>query len=256
MISKRFVLLTIIFFALLGITFGVNIGLLEISGNVTISTEEILSVITKCHEGNEVTYADIERDVFNVKDMGYFEDVKYKLSKYDENSQILTIEVIEYPIISDIKLNISGPGLVPKKTLEEYITVETGKALNYKRLIRSQNAIKNQYIVADYQLLEIKNNIQENEQEIYLPNDTLVIDIWEYALYDLVIKGDFGDIQYDEVKELLDLRLLKDYYDDFFKLFLIKKNYYPTNTELQMAFSRLYNTGLIGPDTNVDFENH
>ena len=52
------------------------------------------------------------------------------------------------------------------------------------------------------------------------------------------------------------LRFLKDYYDDFFKLFLIKKNYYPSNTELQMAFSRLYNTGLIGPETSVDFENH
>src|SRR6056297_307303 len=110
--------------------------------------------------------------------------------------------------------------------------------------------------MADYQLLEIKNNVQEYESEIYLPNGLLEIIIWEYALYDFVLKGDFGDIKYKEIKELLDLRLLKDYYDDFFKLFLIKKNYYPSNNELQMAFSRLYNTGLIGPETNVDFENH
>src|SRR6056297_2021986 len=109
--------------------------------------------------------------------------------------------------------------------------------------------------MADYQLLEIKNNVQEYESEIYLPNGLLEIIIWEYALYDFVLKGNFGDIRYEEVKELLDLRLLKDYYNDFFKLFLIKKNYYPSNSELQMAFSRLYNTGLIGPETNVDFEN-
>lgn len=253
---KRIVLLTLSFFAVIGLSFGINIGLLEITGNITISTEEILQVITKCHQGNEVTYADIERDIFNVKDMGFFQDVKYTLSKYSEDSQILSIQVIEYPIVSDVQLKISGPGLVSKKTLEEYISIETGKALNYKKLIRTQNSLKNQYIMAGYQLLEIKNNVQEYESEIFLPNGVLKIEIWEYALYDIILKGDFGDIQYEEVKELLDLRLLKDYYNDFFRLFLIKKNYYPSNSELQMAFSRLYNTGLIGPETNVDFENH
>ena len=243
-------------FTLLGISLGIDIGLLEIFGNVTISTEDILSKITKCHEGNEVNDADIERDIFNIKDMGFFQDVNYSLSNYVNNSQVLRIEVVEYPIVRELKLNISGPGLVLKKTLEEYITVETGKALNYKRLIRSQNALKNQYVMAGYQLLEIKNNIEQYDSEVFIPNGILEIEIWEYALYDFVLKGDFGDIQYEEVKELLDLRFLKDYYDDFFKLFLIKKNYYPSNTELQMAFSRLYNTGLIGPETSVDFENH
>src|SRR6056297_1522160 len=120
-------------FALIGVGFGINIGLLEISGNVTIDTDEILSIISKCHEGNGVTYADIERDVFNIKDMGYFQDVKYSLNTYTTDTQILRIEIVEYPIVREVNLKISGPGLIPKKTLEEYLTVETGKALNYKR---------------------------------------------------------------------------------------------------------------------------
>jgi len=254
--SKKNIFFIFVLLTIFGTTFGINIGLLEISGNFSVSTEEILSIITKCHEGNDVTYADIDRDIFNIKDMGYFQDVKFTLSNYINNSQILRIELQEYPIVKEVQINISGPGLISKKTLEEYVTVETDKALNFKRLIRTQNALKNQYLMSGYQLLEIKNNVQEDEFGSYLPEGVLIIDIWEYALYDIVLKGDIGDIRYEEVKEILDIRLLKDYYNDFFRLFLIKKKNYPSNTELQMAFSRLYNTGLIGPETNVDFENH
>ena len=154
--SKRILSVMLILFSLVGASFGIKIGILEIVGDYTVSREEILESITKCREGNDITYADIDRDVFNIKDMGYFQEVKYSLSDYVDNSQILRFELIEYPVVKEIKLKISGPGLIPRKDLEKYISVDQYKALNYKRLIRTQNAIKNEYILAGYQLLEIR----------------------------------------------------------------------------------------------------
>gem|GEM_PF-353891 len=255
-ITSRSVIMTFILLLIVSLSgFSFKIGMLEIRGNYTISNEEIMSVIDNCREGNDVNYSQIEKDIFNIRDMGYFQDVKYELSNYVENTKVLTIDVVEYPVVSEVTLKVEGPGLLSKKELEEFIVVETGKALDFKKLIRSKNAIKNQYITSGYQLLEIKDNIDRTDNGVFIPGGKLEIVVWEYGLYDLVLKGDLGDITYEEVKEILDLRFFKDYYEDFWKFFLIRKNYYPSKSELQMALSRLFNTGLIGQNTKVDFDN-
>jgi outer membrane protein assembly factor BamA len=253
--SKRNIILLLSLLAFIGSAFSIKIGLLEIKGNFTIQTEEILQNISKCQEGNDINYADIERDIFNVKDMGYFQDVKYYMSDYVNNSKILTIEVIEYPMVKEVEIYVNGPELIEKRLLDDLILIETGKAVNYKKLIRTQNSIKNEFLVAGYQLIEIQNNIENTVSGVILPEGKLRISVIEYGLYDFVLKGELGDISYEEVKELLDLKYLKEYVQDFWKLFLLKKNYYPSNSTLQLALSRLFNTGLISSDTQIDFEN-
>ncbi|HPR94847.1 MAG TPA: POTRA domain-containing protein [Thermotogota bacterium] len=253
--SKRNIILLLSLLLLIGSAFSIKIGLLEIKGNLTIETEEIIQVLTKCQEGSDINYADIERDIFNIKDMGYFQDVKYYMSDYVGNSKLLTIEVIEYPMVNEVELSVNGPELLKQQALEDLIMIEKGKALNYKKLIRTQNSIKNEFLVAGYQLIEIRNNIENTSSGVNLPGGNLRISVIEYGLYDFVLQGEFGDISYEEVKELLDLKYVKDYVQDFWKLFLLKKNYYPSNSTLQLALSRLFNTGLISSETNIDFEN-
>ncbi len=250
-ISKNGLLLFLFFFCSANI-FGVKIGLLEITGNISITREEILENVTVCQEGNDVTLADIENDIFMIKDMGYFSKVVYSITDYIGDTKILTFEIEEYPLVKKIELNILGPALIKKIELEKLITVETEKALNFKKLIRTQNGIKNMFVSNDYEMIEISNNLENNELGYYLPEGILKINVKEFALYDFKLEGELGDLTYEEIKEILGLRLLKDYYSEFFKLFLIKKNYYPKTSTMQMALSKLFSTQLIGPNTKFD----
>lgn len=234
--------------------FGIKIGLLEILGNNTITREEIVENLTKCTEGNDVTPADIDYDKFMLTDMGYFSEVKSRVTDYVGDTKILTFEVVEYPTVNEIELKILGPSLIKKFELEKLIKVETSKALNLKNLVKTQNSIKNMFVANDYEMIQIQNNLQKEEYGYYLPESKLTIEVKELAINDIILEGELGDITYKEVKELLNLRLLVDYYKEFFKLFLIKKNYYPKTSDLQMALSRLLQSPLIGSETSFDIK--
>ncbi|HOT87594.1 MAG TPA: POTRA domain-containing protein, partial [Thermotogota bacterium] len=99
----------------------IQIGFLEITGNVRVTREEIVANLVKCKEGYSVTLADIDNDIFRLRDMGIFQDVKYQLTKYIGDTMTLTFEVLEYPYVKEVKVRVEGPDLVDTKDMKQAI---------------------------------------------------------------------------------------------------------------------------------------
>ncbi|HOZ11266.1 MAG: BamA/TamA family outer membrane protein [Thermotogaceae bacterium] len=232
----------------------VQIGFLEIIGNYHVTREEIVATLVKCKEGYSVTLADIDNDIFRLRDLGIFQDVKYRLTKYIGDTMTLTFEVLEYPYVKEVKVRVEGPDLVDTKDLKQAILVEGNQVLNYKKLFRTISAIKTFFMNSGYHTVEVTDNLQKTEGGVYLPDQTLILTIKEYGLYDVILKGELGDITYSEVRELLGVRTFKDYYEDFWRWLRIKSKYYPSVPDYQMGLSKLFSTGLIGQNTKYDFE--
>lgn len=252
---RRYVFLCVILLLLVPqLMFAIKIGFLEIVGNYYISLEEIIATLAKCKEGSTVTLADIDSDIFRLRDLGVFQDVKYRTATYIADTVTLTFEVLEYPFVKEFKVNIDGPKLVDTQNLNEVILIENNKVLNYKKLFRTVSAIKTFYMNGGYSTVEVVDNLQKTPAGVILPDQILVLTIREYGLNDIVLKGELGDITYSEVKTLMNLRLFKDFYQDFWRWLRIKSKYYPTVTDYQLALSKLYSTGLLGPQTKYDFE--
>jgi len=236
-ISKRAGLpFFLIFFVLAGTSLAVNIGMIDLIGNYSITREEIMAAMAYCREGSNVTLGDIEQDIFNIKDMGYFQDVKYNITNYIGDTKILTLEVIEYPYIKEVTVKVEGPRLIDQKQLAQYLLVQTNKALNYKKLIRTMNSIKNHYTTEGFSMIEMKNNVQVIDGNMFVPDGKLTISVVEYGINDIVVIGELGDITYQEIFDTLKIRTFKAYYEDFWKFITIKDKCYPNTTELQMAF--------------------
>ncbi|HNW46223.1 MAG TPA: POTRA domain-containing protein [Thermotogota bacterium] len=232
----------------------IQIGFLEITGNVRVTREEIVANLVKCKEGYSVTLADIDNDIFRLRDMGIFQDVKYQLTKYIGDTMTLTFEVLEYPYVKEVKVRVEGPDLVDTKDMKQAILVEANQVLNYKKLFRTISAIKTFFMNSGYHTVEVTDNLQKTDGGVFLPDQTLILTIKEYGLYDVILKGELGDITYSEVRELLGVRTFKDYYEDFWRWLRIKSKYYPSISDYQMGLSRLFSTGLIGPKTQYDFQ--
>ncbi|HPE41861.1 MAG TPA: POTRA domain-containing protein, partial [Thermotogota bacterium] len=184
----------------------VQIGFLEIIGNYHVTREEIVATLVKCKEGYSVTLADIDNDIFRLRDLGIFQDVKYRLTKYIGDTMTLTFEVLEYPYVKEVKVRVEGPDLVDTKDLKQAILVEGNQVLNYKKLFRTISAIKTFFMNSGYHTVEVTDNLQKTEGGVYLPDQTLILTIKEYGLYDVILKGELGDITYSEVRELLGVR--------------------------------------------------
>lgn len=236
---------------------GIEIGLVEFSGNVYIGAFEIQDVIRHTKEGAQVTRDQIEQDIFLIQDMGYFQSVKYSIHPYIGNVQRIVFEVVEHPLLMEIELEINGSGLVRTHQLRPLLQLETNRPFNHRMLIRSTTAIRNFYANEGFipQLIETKTNMEmSSDGRIHIPMGKLKVTVIEYGLYDIKLTGELGDITLQEVKEKLQLELLKDFYADFWRIFRNKAVCYPKVQTLQLATSSLYNTGLVGPETELTFE--
>ncbi|HPE69169.1 MAG TPA: hypothetical protein PLF96_07625, partial [Thermotogota bacterium] len=183
--------------------FSIKIAMVELVGALTVPREQILGVIQYCKEGNDVTYANIESDLFQLTDLGYFQNVQYRLTDYAGDTKIITFEFEEYPYVREVKVKLEGPKLLDMKTIQtDYMLLEENKALNYKKLIRTMNGIKNFFITSGYTTIEVFNNLQRGPEGSSIPDNILEITVREYGLYDIVLTGELGDITYEEVKEL------------------------------------------------------
>ena len=233
-----------------------SIGLVEIAGNTTIPTYEIQEVIRNTKEGARVTIEQIEQDIFLIEDMGYFQSVSYRLAPYIGDVKMIVFELVEHPFVSDITVRINGSNVVRVADLNPLIQIKKDRAFNHKMLIRSTNAIRTYYSNQGYipQLIEVRTNMEiAPNGQFFIPEGKLEIKVIEYGLYDIQITGEMGDITLQEVKDIMQLELLKDFYADFWRIFRNKAVCYPKLLTLQLALNSLYNTGLYGPETEMYF---
>ncbi len=120
-----------------------KVASIEILGNENISTEEIKKMIG-IKPGDEVTEDMIQEEIDKLAESGYFvpERISVRIMPSMGGSKI-TIEVVEYPVISSIV--IEGSTVFTTEELLKKITLKVGAVLNTVTLKKDIDAILDYY---------------------------------------------------------------------------------------------------------------
>lgn len=235
--------------------FPVVISGFKVEGNVTLSDEEIASM-TGFKIGEEVYQLDLQIAAKRLFNSGYFSDVNLNVAE-KATGNVLLINVAENPVLKDYIVEVNGPELVSKDSLEAAITLERGKALSVTQLQKSLQNIQKLYQEAGYFLIEVKSNVSVSPSGIVnIPDGELVITINEYSIWDVAFEPRLPQVEMKYLRSKLAIPLYKSYASKpaLLRLFLSKKDYYPTLSQFQQTQSNLADVAYIGPQTRLAFE--
>ncbi len=113
---------------------------IEVEGNKTVSTEEVLQVISS-RIGDPLLDPRIRRDMQAIYDSGYYTDVRLD-TRYAPGGVRLVFRVLENPTVDDIE--ISGNKIVDTEKIRSLMKTEPGRILN-TRTLQSDIAEINKY---------------------------------------------------------------------------------------------------------------
>jgi outer membrane protein insertion porin family len=122
-----------------------------IKGNQRIDTSAIMLVV-KCKSGEILSPEKVNQDVKDIYKLGYFEDVKAETKKSDKGI-ILVYDVVERPIIRDIK--IVGNKDISQEKVRGAIDVKTNGIFSAKELDASVKKVKKLYTDEGYYLADV-----------------------------------------------------------------------------------------------------
>ncbi len=189
------IFLTILFLILTVFAFSTSYTVLSVTikGNTYIASSTIEDAIT-IKSGTVYDEAKIKplllQSANNVMALGYFSNVSPKVSPgILPNTINITFYLKENPIVKVIKFE--GFNLIKKDTVKASCTLKTKEPLNITELKRTLQNIYNLYRKAGYSFsVDISTNITPTSTGISVPNSTLIITSKEYAMYDVLFKGD------------------------------------------------------------------
>lgn len=120
---------------------GKKVGQVVISGNKNINKETVYNVV-KLKPGDTYTKDAVEKDRTAINDIGYFSAVSVKTEDTPEGVNV-TYDVVENPVIVDIKLVGEGP--ICAATVKALLRTQAGQVLNTKTLNIDIEAIQRRY---------------------------------------------------------------------------------------------------------------
>ncbi len=238
-------MLVLLLVSTISLVFSIKLVGIEFRGLETVPEASLTEVI-KPYLNEEVSLDLIGSVKKAVLELGYFKDARADLEDVKDGMKlILTLK--ENPVLEGWTVKIDGPGLIEKEELEKRVKLEKGVAFNSKRAYETLVEIKKAYEESGYFLVEVNGNLKDGIYEI---------EVSEYAIWDMVFRGDTVGLDATELKERLDLPLLKDYYGmkPLFRLFVDKKRYYPNVKSVQALMYRLSEMVYFSRDTRIDFE--
>ncbi len=208
---------------------------ITIQGNEYVSTNEIFSVVeTKI--GDTFTREKMKKEIQEIYDLGYFQDIKVALQNYNNGIRII-LEVVENPILK--KINISGNEVYSKAQVLEWLGIEAGKILNMKELNEGLKNVQRKYQDKGYVLTKF-TNVNVDEQGV------LDLSMNIGYLNEVIVKGnektkDFIIFRQLDFKkgQILNINEVKDAYRSLYKL-----NYFE---EINPEFKR-----VEGSENTVD----
>jgi outer membrane protein insertion porin family len=186
---------------------GKRISEVRVVGNRRISLEEVRSILKWLKVGKAFNPRGMTRDVRELWDQGYFEDIEVDLSNKGADEVALRILVRERPSIKS--LVFKGNSEIDEDDLSEVASkeVKVGSIINHPALRRAIQAIRDKYAEegyflaeANYEVLprkdnqvEIRFNIKEHEKVTvrritFIGNHTVP----DEELRDLMITGQMG----------------------------------------------------------------
>ncbi len=189
---------------------------IEIHGNKNISTSYILTALNM-KVGDYITKEDIQKEIRNIMNLGYFQEVKAKVFPERDGVRVVFI-VKENPVIKSI--TIKGSTVFSEDELESIMILAPGQVLNKKILDRDLNRLTKYYQEKGYILSGIGS--------IKFENGNLTITLFEGILDKIDIIGDI------KVKEWVVRKALNLKTGELFNFDKVKK-----------GLQRVYNLGFF-----------
>ena len=132
---------------------------ISVKGNDHIAAEKILEKV-KAKAGDSFNKEALRKDLENIMDLGYFQDVRASFKHYDGGLEVI-FKVVENPLINQIKME--GNEVYKKEKLLDWIGIQKGKVLNVKQLNEGLKNAQHKYQDNGYIMAGIKNvNIDKN----------------------------------------------------------------------------------------------
>jgi len=190
---KKLLFFFIPIFFLSTLSFSTTINIIKVEGNKRISKESII-VLSGISENNTIDLEDLNNSLKQLYQTDFFSDIKL-----DINQDLLTIKVVENPIIENISL--TG---IKKKSIEELIlsSINLRSRKSYvENIFKSDlNLIENILKTNGFYFSNIKSTLTKNEQ---LNSVDINIDI------DLGKKAKIKEIIFLGDKKIKDKKLLE-----------------------------------------------
>ena len=114
---------------------------IEVDGNKTVSSEEILQIIST-RIGDPLLEPRIRRDMQAIYDSGYYTDVRLD-TRYTSDGVRVIFRVLENPVVDEIVLE--GNSVASSDKLRSLMQLETGKVLNTRILQNDLQSINKYY---------------------------------------------------------------------------------------------------------------
>jgi outer membrane protein insertion porin family len=147
---------------------GAPVAKVVVAGNRRIATEDVLTYLSQTRVGKPFNPEGLTKDVRELWDSGFFEDVEADLSRRDDGVT-LRILVRERPSIKAIEFK--GNEKVDNDDLTEALSVEVkaGQILSYAAIRRGIQKLRDKYAEEGYFLAEVQNEIlPQRDNEVIL----------------------------------------------------------------------------------------
>ncbi|MGC9771597.1 BamA/OMP85 family outer membrane protein [Fervidobacterium islandicum] len=215
----------------------------------TIEKDELAQAYST-YIGKDINMYAVEDIISNLEELGYFEDVQYNLESVQgkENEKVLVIKVVENEPVTKVSLEIAGPGIISKETLQSSITIQEGKAFSFNKFWESINNIAKIYSDNGYIVATPKSE-DKTFAFVYvsgrIDGNNILFKVTEYVLYDVKFEILSDDEQFKaefkKIENQVSLSKYKDYTQKniLLKIFDSPRNYVPNLQKMQEFFQFL-----------------
>lgn len=233
------------------------IAFLKIEGNTSLATSLITSKLSSAVKiGQPLNTAALYQALQALYDTGYFSYIEPRI-EYSPIGPGLVISLIENPIIKSIDVKVDGPNLIDLEKIKNAITVKASEVLNLVNLKNSFQNIMDLYTSAGYlpNIIGIQTNITQKGNSIVVPDGILVMTVNEYALWNLRLVGDYGNLTPEDIIKATGLFTMKKYesMDPIQKLFANPNDAYLKVSTIQDFQAKLFQMGYFSLDTTLNF---
>lgn len=133
------------------------IAQIRIAGNRRIEADAIERVI-RAQPGDVLRPADVSRDIKNIYQMGYFEDIRVE-SEATPEGRVVVFHVEEKPTIR--RITFSGNKAIKERRLRENLTIGTGSILNIFVIRSNIEQLRTMYKDKNFHDVKITYTVEE-----------------------------------------------------------------------------------------------
>jgi|UniRef100_A0A7V3VSE4 outer membrane protein insertion porin family len=251
-----FMIVTVLFSAMI-FSQSVSISFLKIEGNTSLATSLITSKLSNAVQIGQPLNSDALYTALQaLYNTGYFSYIEPKI-QYSPIGPGLVIILTENPVLKSVDVKVNGPDLIGMDKIRGAITVEASKILNLVDLKTSFQNVMQLYTNAGYisNMISLETNITQSGNKIIIPSNNLVITINEYAIWNLKMTGDYGNLTPQQIIQNTGLFTMKGFesMNPLMKLFSNANDAYPKFSQMQDFQSKLFQMGYFSPETSLNF---